>query len=314
MPFLPTRSLLPLAGFALVLVMAPFLIPNSFVLGVTILAILNAAVAVGLNLFVGSAGQISLGHAAFFGIGAYSAAILSGTYQFNGLVAITVGAVLSGLLAYAGGRTILRLSGHYLAMATLGVGVIVYLVINQEIALTGGPDGKAVPPLSVFGTAIIGETAWYATAACFLFVVALVALNLTETGYGRALNAVHASEHGARAVGIDVAAAKTSVFVLSAVIASVAGSLYAFHIGFITPSEAGFLKSVEFVIMIVVGGLGSVFGAILGAFLITTLPQVLTGFHDYEQLAFGLLLIVAAVAVRRGIVPTLGGFVGRLAR
>ena len=257
MPFLPTRSLLPLAGFALVLVMAPFLIPNSFVLGVTILAILNAAVAVGLNLFVGSAGQISLGHAAFFGIGAYSAAVLSGTYQFNGLVAITVGAVLSGLLAYAGGRTILRLSGHYLAMATLGVGVIVYLVINQEIALTGGPDGKAVPPLSVFGTAIIGETAWYATAACFLFVVALVALNLTETGYGRALNAVHASEHGARAVGIDVAAAKTSVFVLSAIIASVAGSLYAFHIGFITPSEAGFLKSVEFVIMIVVGGLGS---------------------------------------------------------
>ena len=314
MPFLPTRSLLPLAGFALVLVMAPFLIPNSFVLGVTILAILNAAVAVGLNLFVGSAGQISLGHAAFFGIGAYSAAILSGTYQFNGLIAITVGAVLSGLVAYAGGRSILRLSGHYLAMATLGVGVIVYLVINQEIALTGGPDGKAVPPLSVFGTAIIGETAWYATAACFLFVVALVALNLTETGYGRALNAVHASEHGARAVGIDVAAAKTSVFVLSAVIASVAGSLYAFHIGFITPSEAGFLKSVEFVIMIVVGGLGSVFGAILGAFLITTLPQVLTGFHDYEQLAFGLLLIVAAVAVRSGIVPTLGGFVGRLAR
>ncbi|MCR4266645.1 branched-chain amino acid ABC transporter permease [Nitratireductor sp. ZSWI3] len=314
MQFVPARSLLPLSGLALALVAAPFLLPNSFALGVAILAILNAAVAVGLNLFVGSAGQISLGHAAFFGIGAYAAAILSGTYGFNGAVALLAGAVASGLLAHASGRTILRLSGHYLAMATLGVGIIVYLAINQEIGFTGGPDGKAVPPFRIFGAAVVGEMQWYWIAAIFLLIVTWMALNLVETGYGRSLGAIHASEHGARAVGIDVAAVKTGIFVLSAVLASVAGSLYAFHIGFITPSEAGFLKSVELVIMIVVGGLGSVFGAILGALLITALPQFLTGFHDYEQLVFGLLLMLVAMALRRGIVPTLATLAARWAR
>ncbi|MEQ8831468.1 MAG: branched-chain amino acid ABC transporter permease [Alphaproteobacteria bacterium] len=304
MPFIPFKNISLLAFLSILLVMLPFLVPNSFVFGVVILALLNAAIAVGLNLFVGSAGQISLGHAGFFGIGAYSVAVLAGNYGLHGGLALLAGAGATGLLAYAIGRPILRLSGHYLAMATLGVGVIVFLSINQEITITGGPDGKAVPPLDVMGMRLTGDLSWYAVSAGFLFCVTWMALNLLETGYGRTLKAIHASEHGARSVGIDVGRAKTGVFVLSAVIASLAGSIYAFYIGFITPSEAGFMKSVELIIMIVVGGLGSVPGAILGAFLITALPQLLTGFHDQEQFVFGLLLMTIAVGLRKGIVPT----------
>lgn len=313
MPFVPSKSLCLLISLLVFLVVLPFVLPNSFVFGVVIMALLNAAMAVGLNLFVGSAGQISLGHAAFFGIGAYSVGILAGTYGLPGLLALLVGASGTGLLAYALGRPILRLNGHYLAMATLGVGIIIFLTINQEIPVTGGPDGKAVPPLRLMGTYLTGDVTWYVISAAFLFLVTWTALNLLETGYGRALRAIHASEHGARAVGIDVARAKAGVFVLSAIIASIAGSIYAFYIGFITPSEAGFMKSIELIIMIVAGGLGSVPGAIVGAFLITALPQLLTGFHDHEQLAFGVLLMAIAVGLRKGIVPTLVDLVRRRA-
>tara|TARA_R110002020_G_scaffold184947_2_gene382339 strand:- start:53020 stop:53964 length:945 start_codon:yes stop_codon:yes gene_type:complete len=313
MPFVPARNLGFLFFLAALLALLPFTIPNSFVFGVVILALLNAAVAVGLNLFVGSAGQISLGHAGFFGIGAYSAAILPANYGLPGFSALVVGAAATGVLSYVIARPILRLSGHYLAMATLGVGVIVFLVINQEIPTTGGPDGKVVLPLEVFGVTLFGDMTWYGVAAVFLFLVTVIALNLLENGYGRILRALHASEHGARSVGIDVAGAKAAIFVLSAIIASLAGSFYAFYVGFITPSEAGFMKSVELIIMIVAGGLGSVGGAILGAFLITLLPQFLTGFHDYEQLVFGLLLMLIVIMLRKGIVPSLADFVRRRA-
>jgi len=311
MPFVPLKSIWLLVSLLILLVVLPFVMPNSFVFGVVILALLNAAIAVGLNLFVGSAGQISLGHAGFFGIGAYAVAILTGTYGLHGVLALLIGAIATGLLAYAIGRPILRLNGHYLAMATLGVGIIVFLSINQEISVTGGPDGKAVPPLKLMGRYLAGDVTWYIISASFLFLVTWMALNLLETGYGRTLRAIHASEHGARSVGIDVGRAKTGVFVLSAVIASLAGSIYAFYIGFITPSEAGFMKSIELMIMIVAGGLGSVPGAILGAFLITSLPQLLTGFHDHEQLVFGVLLMVIAVGLRKGIVPTIVDHVRR---
>lgn len=305
MAFLPKEGLLQLGVIALMLAIVPFGISNGFVYGVVILAILNAAVAVSLNLFVGSAGQISLGHAAFFGIGAYAMAILPADHGLHGIAAALVGIAVVGCLAYFVGRPILRLKGHYLAMATLGVGIIVFLVINTEIAITGGPDGKPVLPMTVFGISLFGDGIWYAISAVFLLAVSWASLNILETGFGRTLRALHTSEAGAVSVGIDVAAAKVKVFVFSACVASAAGSIYAAYIGFVTPEEAGFMKSVGYVIMIVIGGLGSVMGAIVGAAIITVLPQLLTGFHDYEQLVFGVVLMLVVIGLRHGIVPTL---------
>ena len=305
MPFIPRSVFSLLLPMAVGLALLPAILPNEFFFGVAIIAMLNAAVCVNLNLFVGAAGQISLGHAAFFAIGAYAVAILPMDHNVPGLLATAIGAAVAGLLAYVVGRPILRLKGHYLAMATLGVGIIIFLVLNQEITTTGGPDGKAVLPLTAFGYDIVGDRIWYGVAAVFLLLVMWTALNVLETGYGRSLRALHASEAGAVSIGIDVAREKLHVFVLSASTASIAGSFYAFYVGFVTPSEAGFLKSVELIVMIVIGGLGSVFGAVVGALIITILPQVLTGFHDYEQLAFGVLLMVVAVGLRKGIVPTI---------
>lgn len=306
MPFLPSR-LGPLIVLAAVLVALPFLFSNKFQLSILTLVGLNAMVSVGLNLLVGTAGQISLGHAAFFGLGAYASAILTGEYGWHGLSAMAAGLALSCAIARLVGWPILRLRGHYLAMATLGVGLAIYLVLVHEIGLTGGPDGRPVKALVLFGQRLKGEATWYWIVAGALFLSVWAAENLSCSPWGRSLRAVHGSEHAAAAVGIDVHRLKVTVFVASAGLASLAGSLYAHAYAFVTPDQAGFLHSVEFVVMIVVGGLGSVYGGVVGAAVIVILPQVLTVLKDYEHLVFGLLLVLVAYTLHRGLVPSLAG-------
>jgi branched-chain amino acid transport system permease protein len=221
------------------------------------------------------------------------------------------GMAASGLLAFLVGRPILRLRGHYLAMATLGLGIIVSIVLNQEVALTGGPDGMAVPALSVLGYRLRGDGPWYALVATSLLLVTWLALNLIDSPVGRALRAVHGSEVAARVLGVDVAGYKVLVFVVSAVLASFAGSLFAHHSGWLTPDEAEFFRSIELVTMVVVGGMASTWGAIVGAALLTALPQLLAAFHDYEHAAFGLIMILTMIFMPKGLVPTLAAKLAR---
>lgn len=307
----PGRRHRGLALLALTLAVVPFLLPNAFYFNVAINAGLAAIVCVGLNLLIGFAGQISLGHAGFFALGAYASAILTSAHGWPPLLALLAGMAGTGLLAFLVARPILALRGHYLAMATLGLGVIVAIVLNQEVALTGGPDGMAVPGLSLLGLRVAGDRAWYALVAGALLLVTWLALNLVDSPLGRALRAVHGSEIAARVAGVDVAGTKVLVFVVSAVLASFAGSLFAHHAGWLTPDEAGFLRSVELVTMVVVGGMASIWGSIVGAVLLTALPQLLTVLHDYEHVAFGLLMILTMIFMPKGLVPTLAA---RLAR
>ena len=300
-----------LAALALGLVVLPFLMPNTYYLNVAILAGLNAIACVGLNLLIGYAGQISLGHAAFFGIGAYVSAILTANHGWPPILALLAGLVLCGGLAFAVARPILRLRGHYLAMATLGLGVIVSIVLAQEVKLTGGPDGMPVPPLAILGWAPTGEPAWYWIVAALLWVAAWLSLNLARSPIGRALTALHASEIAAATAGVDVARYKALVFVLSALFASLAGSLFAHYAGFITPAKAGFLQSVELVTMVVLGGMASTFGAVVGAVILTVLPQLFAAFHEYEMIALGAILTGIMIFLPRGLVPSLARFVGR---
>jgi branched-chain amino acid transport system permease protein len=266
---------------------------------------------VGLNLLVGTAGQISLGHAAFFGIGAYASAILTGDKGWPSLAALAAGVLVSGAIAAVIGRQILRLKGHYLAMATLGMGLVIHLVLVREAGLTGGPDGRVVPPFAVFGNAVKGEFGWYAVCAAVLFACVWTAENLSSSPWGRSLLAIHASEHAAAATGIDVPGLKRTVFVASAALASIAGSLYAHAYAFITPDQAGFMHSVQFVVMIVLGGLGSVYGSIVGAALLIALPHWLVELKDYENLAFGLLLMAMPFVLGQGLLPALAQLVRR---
>jgi branched-chain amino acid transport system permease protein len=291
------------AVLAVVVTLLPFTFPSSYYLRVASLVWVSAFAAIGLNVLMGKAGQVSLGHAAFFGIGAYSTAIGPAHFGLPPSASLAIGACIAGLLAYLVGRPILRLKGHYLAIATLGFGVLVALVITTESRWTGGPDGMPVGKLTVFGWRAGTAYAWYWLSGAFLVLGAWIALNLDDTPTGRAFLALHDSEIAARVVGIDVARLKLRAFVIAAVYASIAGSLLAMMNGFVNPDQAGFQHSVELVTMVVLGGLGSVVGSVVGAAVLVVLPQMLTVFQEYENLMLGLIVIVSMVFMRDGIVP-----------
>jgi branched-chain amino acid transport system permease protein len=294
-----------LLALAVLIALLPLIFPSGYYFRVAALVWISALAAIGLNILMGEAGQVSLGHAGFFGIGAYAVAVGPAHLSVPPWAALLLGALLAGGLAFAIGRPVLRLRGHYLAIATLGLGVLVSIVLTNESRWTGGPDGMAVQRLELFGWRVRGAEVWYWVTGGALLVGAWLALNLAGTPTGRALRALHDSEVAARVVGVDVAAYKLRAFVIAAVYASVAGSLLALMNGFITPDQAGFLHSVELVTMVVVGGLGSVPGAIVGAAVLVTLPQVLTVFREYEHLMLGLLIMLFMIFLREGIVPSL---------
>jgi branched-chain amino acid transport system permease protein len=294
-----------LLALAITIVALPLLLANNYFYEIAILVGLNAIVCVGLNLLIGYAGQISLGHAGFYALGGYGSAILAGRYGWPSTLSLLAATLAVAALATIVGRPTLRLKGHYLAMATLGLGVIISIVLSTEDRVTGGPDGMAVPPLALFGVALQGERVWYAVVGLALLLAVWLALNLIHSPAGRALRALHGSETAARVLGIDAARHKLRVFVISAVFAAFAGALTAHYAGFITPAKASFMHSIELVIMVVFGGMASVFGAVVGAAVLTTLPQLLTVLKDYEMMAFGAVLIATMVLFPQGIVPTL---------
>lgn len=301
-----------LALLTALLLLLPLVLVNNYWYEVAIQIGLNAIVCVGLNLLIGYAGQISLGHAGFFGIGAYGTAILSSRYGLPPVMALITTTVGVALLALLVGRPILRLKGHYLAMATLGMGIIISIVIVTEDKFTGGPDGMSVPALSLFGQAMSGERLWYWVVAVSLVGAVALALNLVESPMGRALRALNGSEVGARVSGIDATRAKVGVFVLSAVFASVAGSLMAHYSGFITPGKASFFHSIELVAMVVFGGMSSTFGAVIGATALTLLPQLLTVLKEYEMVVFGGVMVITMIFFPRGFLPSLMHLLARI--
>jgi branched-chain amino acid transport system permease protein len=294
-----------LAALAAVVALLPLALVNNYYYEVAILVGLNAIVCVGLNLLIGYAGQISLGHAGFFGLGAYGSAILTARYGWPPLAALLAATLAVALLALAIGRPILRLRGHYLAMATLGMGIIISIVVATEDGYTGGPDGMSVPPLALAGMTLAGERAWYWVVGAVLVLAVWLALNLIDSPHGRALRALHGSEVAAEVGGIDSARHKVRVFVISAVYAAVAGSLAAHYAGFITPAKVTFFHSIELVTMVVFGGMASTFGAVVGAAVLTTLPQALTVFKEYEMVVFGAVMMLTMIFMPKGLVPTL---------
>jgi branched-chain amino acid transport system permease protein len=296
---------------AAVIAIIPWFFPTGFYFRVAALVWITALAAVGLQVLMGQAGQVSLGHAGFVGIGAYAMAIGPKYLDLPVLACLPLGAALAGLVAWLVGRPILRLKGHYLAVATLGFGVLVSMVLVNEIAITGGPDGIRIPRATLFGWPLRGGETWYWISGGMLLLGVWIALNLQHSPSGRALAALHDSEVAARTVGIDVARHKLRAFVIAAVYGAVAGGLLAMMNGFVTPDAAGFIASVEYVTMVVIGGLASVPGAVVGAALLVLLPQALTVFHDYEHAVLGLLIMLFMIFLRIGIVPGLAAVLRR---
>jgi branched-chain amino acid transport system permease protein len=299
--------LLILAALVLLL---PLALPSNYHVRIATLVWISALVVVGLNLLMGYAGQVSLGHAGFFGIGAYAVAILPEHAGVPPLLAFLLGALAAGLLAFVVGRPILRLKGYYLAVATLGFGILVAMALQNEAAWTGGPDGMTVPRLELMGVRLRSPMTWYWISGAVLLLGVLLAIHLIESPTGRALRAIHDSEIAARVAGIDAPRAKLAAFVISAVYAAVGGGLLAWVNGLVTPDMAGFLHSIELVTMAVLGGLGSLLGSVLGAAVLVLLPQLLTLFHEYEQLVLGLVMMGVMIFLRAGIVPGIAARLG----
>lgn len=297
-----------------IIALLPLIAPSTFYLRIATLTFIFGLAVLGLNLLMGYAGQVSLGHAGFFGIGAYAVAVGPTHLGIPAWLALIAGAAVAGAIAFIVGRPILKLKGHYLAVATLGLGLLFMMMFTNEARWTGGPDGMPVPRLILFGWIARGTSTWYWISGVTLALASLVAINLIESPTGRAFRAIHDSEIASSVLGIDVARYKLIVFVLSAVYAAIAGAYLALFDGLVTPATAGFLRSIEFVTMAVLGGLGSILGSIVGAAILTILPQLLTVFHDYEHIVLGFIIMMFMIFLRAGIVPSLAALLIRWTR
>ncbi len=263
---------------------------------------INALLALGLNLLMGYAGQISLGHAAFYGIGAYTTAILSTSYGFSPWLSLPLAVSAAVLIAFLVGLPTLKLSGYYLGMGTLGFGMIAFIVFREWDTMTGGASGfVGIPPLAVGPVKFSSGKNYFYLVWTVLMMTILVCRRLIDSRTGRALRAIHDSEKAAAAIGVGTMHLKLQIFIFSAGVAALAGFLYAHYVSFISPGSFDFLMSVRMVTMVVIGGMASIWGALLGASLLTLLPEWLHAFSDFEMIVYGMIMMGVMIVMPQGL-------------
>ncbi len=256
----------------------------------------------GLNIFMGHAGQTSFGQNGFAAIGAYASAVLTTSADWPPLLALLAGLLAAGLLALVIGYPTLRLKGHYLAMATLAIGLIIYEVAVEWQSVTNGYMGiSGIPPFAIGPLEIDSDRA----QLLFLSIVAacclLASWMLRHSRFGRALVALSGSEDAARALGINVARYKLAAFVISALYAALAGSLLVHIVGFVSPEMIGMNMVILAFTMLYVGGIGTTTGPLVGAMMIGLLPELFRPLKDYQDLVYGVALILILIYAPGGL-------------
>ncbi|MBN1630598.1 MAG: branched-chain amino acid ABC transporter permease [Thermoleophilia bacterium] len=283
--------------FAVIAMTIPAYLSDSYYLSVLAFMGTKFMMAMGLSLLLGQAGQISLGQAGFVGIGAYGAAILTTRLGMNPWLAMLIAALLSATIAGLVGMPALRLKGYYLAMATLGVNEIIYILIVQLKGLTNGTDGiTGIPSLAIGGLDLGGPKAYHLVVWGVALLMLRFALNLSNSRVGRSLRALHRSEPAAESLGVDTSYRKVQVFMLAAVFASIAGSFDAYYVHFVSPESYTITFSIILITGVIIGGLGTIWGALWGTLAIVILPELLKRVNeDITNLVFGVLLIAIMV-------------------
>ena len=273
----------------------------AYALHLTILAGIYIILTISLNLIIGYAGQVSLGHAAFYGIGAYASALAALHWHWPFPAAALAAILVAGLCGLGLGLPTLRLKEDYLAIVTLGFGVIVDLVfLNLDI--TGGPDGlPGIPPPSFWGMSFSTPWHYLILVTVTVILVLIATYRLVDSYHGRALRAIRDHEVTAQVMGINSPAYKIVIFTLAAGLAGLAGSLYAHYITFINPESFGLHTSILILAMVVLGGMGSIAGSILGAVILTILPEMLRQTHGYQDLIYGGLLMILLIWRPEGV-------------
>jgi branched-chain amino acid transport system permease protein len=294
------------------LIALPWIEPDKFALHVLSLIAIASIAAMGLQVLLGYSGQLSIGQAAFYGIGAYTSALLTakGVPFPLALIGAGVAAAIASLLMVP----ITRLTGAYLAVATLGFSIIVYLFIKNEEWLTGGSYGFiGIPRAELFGYVLRDPRSSYYLNVGVAAIVYFIFARIEGSRFGRAINAIRQDADAARASGIRVTLLKSECFVIAAFVAGLAGSLYAHEVRYLAPNDFTFWKSIEILIMVVIGGVGSLAGAILGAAVVVGLPEYLRAIGDYRMLVFGAILI-ATMLFGEGGLAALATTLGRRLR
>jgi len=286
---------------AVMLLGAPFVV-GDYLTGVLVLAAVYTIIAAGLNLFMGYTGQLSFGHNAFAAIGGYASAILTTRLGLPTLLAVPLAALLAAAVAVVVGYPTLRLRGHYLAMATLALGLMTFEVALQWRSLTSGSFGiAAIPSLGIGSWELFSTTEFYYAYWAIALIVVWISYRIRHSRVGYALRSIAGNEDAARALGVDVARYKLLAFVVSAVLASLGGSLYAHHVTYISSEVFGLYMVVLLFTMLFVGGIGTTFGPLLGAVVISLLPEMLRQFNELREFFYGGLLLLILLFAPRGL-------------
>jgi branched-chain amino acid transport system permease protein len=257
------------------------LLMGTYWVSLMILIGINIIVALGLNLVTGYTGQVSLGHAAFFAVGAYTTAVMTVKFGLSFWLALPAAGVIGALVGILVGLPALRLKGLYLAIATMGFGFIIEEIIVQWEPITNGVNGLATKRPSIFSIPLNSDQNYYYLVLGVVLLAILILKNLLRTSSGRAFTAIRDSEVAAESMGINLAVYKTAAFCISAFYTAVAGALFAHFMRFIGPDNFTIMDSISFLVMILVGGLGSVHGSVFGAIFITFLPEGISLSKDY---------------------------------
>lgn len=307
--------------FALVAFVVALLLPvifrgNDYLLNLCVVAGVYSIVVMGLGILLGWAGQMSLAQAAFLGIGAYTSAYFTTHVGLNFWQALPLSILMSALVGVGVGYPCLRLSGHYLALATIGFGIITQLVLINWKAVTNGSDGitgiPAPPPIGSISFESYGT--YFYIVLGFVVLCAYIAARIKATRVGRAMEAIRENELAASAMGINTTRYKILAFVLAGSYAGLAGSLLAHSIKFISPDSYSFDQSVVFLVMLILGGSSSIGGAILGAALLTLLPEVLRPLKNSYIMVYGAAVVAMIIFMPRGLVGLIEAFANRFRR
>ena len=304
------RRILVLAIGAFTLIF-PLFMTETYYLSILIFWGISAITVLGLDLLVGYAGQISLGHAAFMGIGAYTSSILSTKYGVSPWLSLLMGIFLTSLFAFIIAIPTLKLKGYFLAIATLGFVIITRVLLVHFHDFTGGVSGISnIPGFSIFGVPLDTEVRYYYLIWGIVALTLFITYNIAYSRFGRALKAIHTNETTAGVRGVDVFQCKLKVFLFSAALAAISGGLYAHYIRFITPFNFDPMKSILLIVMVILGGMGTLWGGLLGAGIITVLPEVLRSIQEGETIVYGLIIVLVMLFLPSG----LGGGIEKLLR
>lgn len=303
-----------LALLAFALALPSVLPPGGILSSLVITGILYISV-LGLDVLMGHAGQVSLGQAGFMAIGGYTAAILATRYHVAPLIGIGAGIVLSLIAALVLSLATMRLRGHYLALATLAFGLLVDSLTVGMMDTTGGPSGLiGIPSFSIGPLVLSTSIQMYYFVVALIVVIVLALMGAMNSGFGRALKAVRTDQTAAAALGINVPRCKLMAAAISSVLASLSGSLYAFYFHFLSPEMVSTRLSFEMIAMLVVGGEGTLIGALFGVALLTLLPTVFQAFKGYLTLAEGAILVASFLWLPEGLFGTAAIMAARLVR